>query len=129
MKRMNLKKYDNKYVRITDIDNKIYEGLCDFNSKEFNECEYGKNEDSLDILNIKFYKFCIKNIEEIDNFDSEKYTDLEELIIDSDIDFIEDAFDFDEKIHNDRLILCLKDHYNDFEDKNRIDKIINKYSK
>ena len=98
---MNLKKYDNKYVRITDIEDNSYDGLCSYNDKEYNEHEYGKDEDSLQILNIVFYKSFIKNIEIIDNFNSNEYGPLEELIIESGVDFIEDAFDFNDKIHND----------------------------
>ena len=129
MKNISLKKYDNKYVRIIDLEDKIFEGLSNYSNKEYNECEYGRNEESIDILNIKFYKFCIKKIEIIDNFNSNEYSDLEELIIDSDIDFIEDAFDYEDKIHNDRLILCIKDHMDKFDDINRINKLIEKYSK
>ena len=124
---MKLKKYDNKYVRITDIEDICYEGLCYYNDKEYNECEYGRNDDSLDILNIKFYNSCIKKVKILDNLSNNEYGNLEKLIIDDDIDFIEDALDTEDKIHIDRLILCIKDNINSFKDKDKIRKLLNKY--
>ena len=86
---MTLKKYDNKCVRIIDTDDNIFEGNCIFNNKEYNEHEYGRNE----------------------------YSMLEELIINSDVDFIEDALEMCNEVEKDRLILCLSDKKN--IDKNR----------
>ena len=119
MSNMNLKEYDNKCVRITDIDDSTFEGICSFNNKEFNECEYGRNEDSLDILNIKFYKPFIKEVEVIKDFNNKEYGNLEELIIDSGIDFIEDALEYENDIHKDRLKLCIKDNIDKFNDKEK----------
>ena len=122
---MNLKKYDSKLVKIIDNNDDVYEGICYYYDKEYNEFEYGRNEDSLKILNIIFFESNIKSIEEIENFTNPKYDNLELLIIDSDIDFIEDALELDE-IHTDRLIRCIKDNIEKFEDKERILEIINK---
>ena len=119
MSNMNLKEYDNKCVRITDIDDSPFEGICSFNNKEFNECEYGRNEDSLDILNIKFYKPFIKEVEVIKDFNNKEYGNLEELIIDSGIDFIQDALEYEDDIHKDRLKLCIKDNIDKFNDKEK----------
>ena len=124
---MNLEKYDHKCVRIIDSEDKCFEGICEFNDKEYNEHEYGRCEDSLQILNILFYPSYIKHIEELDSLSSTEYKDLEELIVDSDIDFIEDALDMCEKEQIDRLILCIKDHLDEFEDKEKIKEIIDKY--
>lgn len=121
---MNLKKYDNKIVRIIDTENNCFEGICYYNSKEYTKHEYGIDEESLQILNIIFYKSSINKIEIIENFKSNEYSDLEKLIIDSDIDFIEDALDIDDKIHRDRLILCIKDNINKFKNKEEIEKLI-----
>ena len=108
---MNLKKYDNKYIRIIDTDDTEFEGLCSYNNKEFNDVEYGRNEDSLQILNIMFYKSFIKTIEVIDNFSNKEYGNLEKLVIESGIDFIEDALESEDQIHVDRLILCINNKY------------------
>ena len=126
---MNLKKYDNKCVQITDRDNKIYEGNCYFNDREYNEHEYGRNEDSLQILNIIFYKSDIKKIKLIGKLSSTEYGSLEELIIDSDIDFIEDALDSEDTVHIERLVRCIKDNIEKFENKEKIEKLIEKYSR
>ena len=130
---MNLIKYDNKCVRITGIDNKCYDGICSYNTSEYNEHEYGKNEDSLEILNVMFYRFFIKKVELLEHFSSTEYGALEELIIDfeggPDIGFIEDALDHEEEIHNERLLLCMREHIHDFENKEAIEKLIERYTK
>lgn len=59
---MDLKKFDNKCVRIIDIDDIVFEGNCTYN----------------------------------------------------------------DKVHNDRLMLCLKDNIDKFDDKDRINKLIEK---
>ena len=104
---MNLKKYDNKWVRIIDTDDNVFEGNCIFNSKEYNEHEYGMNEDSLQILNISFYKSYIKSIEILKELRKDEYTMLEELIVDSDKDFLDDALDMCNEIEKERLMLCI----------------------
>lgn len=106
---MTLKKYDNKCVRIIDTDDNVFEGNCIFNSKEYNEHEYGMNEDSLQILNISFYKSYIKSIEILKELKKDEYTMLEELIADSDKDFLDDALDMCNEIEKERLMLCIKD--------------------
>ena len=105
---MNLKKYDNKLVRITDIDDNQYEGICAYSNEEFNECEFGTDEESLDIICIKFYKSNIKNVEIIKEFSSE-YGQLEELITSFGDDLIEEVFDSEEDEHIYRLLKYIKD--------------------
>ena len=118
---MNLKKYDNKLIQIIDTQNNTFEGLCQYNGKEYNEHGYGKKEDSIQILNIIFYKSTIKQIKEISTFTNPNYDKLEELIVDSDIDFIEDALEYND-IHKERIIKCLKD-------KNKYTELLEKYDK
>ena len=105
---MNLVKYHGKLVRITDMDNNQYEGICSHNNEEFNECEYGINEESLDIICIKFYKFNIKKVEIINNF-SKEYGDLEELIVEYGEDLIDEVFESEENEHIYRLLRCIID--------------------
>ena len=116
---MNLVKYDNKLVRITDKFDNIYEGVCYYYSSEYNEHEYGVNEDSLEILNFIFYKNIIKKVEEIKFI--YKYGYLEELIIEDDIDFIEDVLYSEEEENIYRLLLCIEDNLDKIDD---IDKLI-----
>ena len=103
---MNLVKYDNKLVRIIDSDNNQYEGICSYNNEEFNECEYGTNEESLDIICIKFYKSDIKEVEIINKF-SKDYGKFEESIIESDL--IDEVFDSEENEHIYRLLKYIVD--------------------
>ena len=106
---MTLKKYDNKCVRIIDTDDNVFEGNCIFNSKEYNEHEYGMNEYSLQILNISFYKSYIKSIEILKELRNDEYSMLEELIVDSDKDFLDDALEMCDEVEKERLMLCIKD--------------------
>ena len=106
---MTLKKYDNKCVRIIDTDDNVFEGNCIFNSKEYNEHEYGMNEDSLQILNISFYKSYIKSVEILKELRNDEYSMLEELIVDSDKDFLDDALEMCDEVEKERLMLYIKD--------------------
>jgi hypothetical protein len=105
---MKLVKFHGKLVRITDINNNQYEGICLHNNEEFNECEYGIDEESLDILCIKFYKHDIKKVELINNF-SEEYGYLEESIVEFGDDLIEEVFESEENEHIYRLLKCIVD--------------------
>ena len=125
---MNLKKYDNKLVKIIDDTGTAFEGLCYFYDKEYNEHEYGRNEKSLKILNVIFFESTIKDVTIIDTFDDSKYGNLELLIIGSDTDFIQDALEYENEIHNDRLVRCINDNIEKL-DKEKILEIIKKYYK
>jgi hypothetical protein len=105
---MNLTKYDDKLVRITDKDNNQYEGICYYNNKDFNDCEYGRNEESLDITCIKFYKSFIKKVEIINSFSNE-YGKLEELIAEDGDDLIDEVFNSEEDEHIYRLLKYIVD--------------------
>ncbi len=106
---MKLSKYDNKLVKITTAEDEIFEGICSYDSEEYNEIEYGNNEESLDILCLKFYKSDIKNVSIIDDFSS-KYGLFEEVVSIDGPDLIEEVFDREEDIHIYRELLYLKDH-------------------
>ena len=105
---MNLVKYHGKLVRITDVDHHQYEGICSHSNEAFNECEYGIGEESLDILCIKFYKFDIKKVEIINHF-SKEYGELEESIVESGEDLIEEVFESEENEHIYRVLKCIID--------------------
>ena len=105
---MNITKYDDKLVRITDKDNNQYEGICYYNNKDFNDCEYGRNEESLDITCIKFYKSFIKKVEIINSFSNE-YGKLEELIVEDGDDLIDEVFNSEEDEHIYRLLKYIVD--------------------
>lgn len=111
---MNLKKYDDKLVRITDKFNDVFEGICMYNDKDYTEHEFGKNEESLQLPSMLFYKSIIKKVEELDKF-SGPYGKLEELVVEDGIDMIEEVCYCEEDEHIYRLLLCLEDNLNSID--------------
>ncbi len=125
-----LKKYDNKKVRIQCIDGNTYEGLSEYNSKDYDYHEFGRDEESLQLMVYLFFKSDIKKIEIIDEY-SDKYGLLEKEIVEDEI-FIEEVFESEcnEDIY--RLLLCIKDKFNELKDKDEVIKQLNyllKYNK
>lgn len=105
---MNLKKYDGKFVQIiSKHDNKIYEGICEYNSRDYSFHEFGRDEENLEIFHFLFYKCDIEKIKEIDNFTG-KYSEIEKETI-SDIDLLEQGLEDEDDIQVYRLLLCLDD--------------------
>ena len=120
---MNLKKYDDKLVRITDKFNDVFEGICMYNDKDYTEHEFGKNEESLQLPSMLFYKSIIKKVEELDKFSS-PYGKLEELVVEDGIDMIEEVCYCEEDEHIYRLLLCLETHLNDIDYSNELIKLL-----
>ena len=103
---MKLNKYDNKRVRIIDNFNDIFEGICTHNSREYNFHEFGVDEESLQLLNVIFYKSNIKKVKEIKEYGG-KYSKLEEIIAEDKEEILnDDEIDEEYKI---RLRNYLKD--------------------
>lgn len=111
---MKLKNYDNKLVRITTIDDNVYEGNCYHNSKDYDYHEFGVDEESLQIVCFIFYKSDIKKVELIDDF-SDKYGLLEKESFESGIDIIEEVFESEEDEHKYRLLLYIEDHIDELK--------------
>ena len=127
---MELNKFDNKLVRIECIDGNTYEGYCQYNSNDYNYHEFGRDEDGVQIEIYLFFKRDIKKIEEIDKFSS-KYGTLEEEIF-NEIDFVEDIFESECNEHIIRLLLCIKDKYNELNNKEETKELLEtliKYNK
>ena len=120
---MILSKYNNKLVRITDIFGDVFEGICIYNDKEYTYHEFGKNEESLQLPSMLFYKSIIKKVEVIDNFSS-PHGKLEEMVVEDGIDMIEEVFYCEEDEHIYRLLLCLEDHLNDIDYSNELVKLL-----
>ncbi len=112
---MRLSQYDGKYVQILDVFDNRYEGICEYNSIDYNFHEYGKNEDGLQIMGFLFFNSIIKSVKELGDNEpfghfTEKYGQLEEEMIKSGSYFIEDAIDYGYDDHIYRLLLCLDDY-------------------
>jgi len=103
---MNLKKYDNKLIRIIDTHNNIFEGIGVHNSEEYNEAEVGRAEESIQVLYFNFYQDGIKSIEEIENY-SEEYGLIEEMIIEDGISFIENIWKDEYEKEIIRILKCI----------------------
>ena len=127
---MNLIKYDNKCIRLEDGLGDIYEGVARHDSKDYNFHEYGKDEESIQMSHTIFFKSFIKKIDIIDSF-SDKYGLLEESLIESGMDMIDEVLTSDEDISINRLLLCLEDKIDNFskEDKIELDKILKEFIK
>ena len=116
---MNLSQYDNQCIQIITVGDEIFEGICSYDHAEYNEHEYGRYEDSLQIVHFIFYESDIKKIVSLEKNESpygkftEAYGYLEKLIVEGDFDFLDEVLDIDEEEeHIYRILLCLEDYYN-----------------
>jgi len=105
---MNLKRYDNKCIRLVDGLGDIYEGVARHDSRDYNFHEYGKDEESIQMSHTIFFKSFIKKIEIIDSF-SDKYGLLEESLLESGMDMVDEVLTSEDDISINRLLLCLED--------------------
>ncbi len=109
---MKLRDFDKKHVRITCDNGDVFEGICEYNNSEYNEVEFGRNEESLEILNFLFYKSDINRIEIIEQF-SEPYGKIEEYYAREGIDCLDDVWYSNENEHTLRMLRCLDDKMRD----------------
>ncbi|MBR2549915.1 MAG: hypothetical protein IKE92_07875 [Clostridiales bacterium] len=112
----NLKRFDGKCVRIIDSSGDAFDGICFFNSYEYNECEYGRSEDSLQIENFQFYIGSIREVISLEDNDGpygrflDPYGKLEEMTVEDGIDSITDILFSEKNEHVIRLLNCLEKH-------------------
>jgi hypothetical protein len=111
---MNLKKYDEKCVRIEDTEGNVFEGICWYSDHEYNDHEWGRDEECLQMANFLFFKKDIRKIESLENHRGPygKYTAayglLEEMNVKDGIDSIESELECEEDEHVLRLLACLE---------------------
>lgn len=127
---MNLKRYDNKCIRLVDGLGDIYEGVARHDSRDYNFHEYGKDEESIQMSHTIFFKSFIKKIDIIDSF-SDKYGLLEESLIESGMDMVDEVLTSEDNISINRLLLCLEDKINSFSksDKDELKNILDTFIK
>ena len=110
---MNLAQYDGQCVRIIDTFDEVFDGICTYNNEEYNEHEFGCCEESLELINMIFYKSQIKSVESLENHTGpygkflDPYGTLEEMTIQDGIDSIKDVMFCEEDVHVIRLLNCL----------------------
>ena len=64
---MDLSQFDDKHVRITLTDGSVYEGICMYNSEEYNECERGKDEEGLQLPAMLIGRSEIASVENLED--------------------------------------------------------------
>ncbi len=111
-----LKKYDGLCVRIIDSNGDAFDGICCHNSEEYDEHEYGKSEESLQIENFLFFERDIKEIQILEDKSGpygrflDPYGKLEIMTVEDGIDSIEDVLFSEEDAHVIRLLNCLEEY-------------------
>ena len=125
--KMNLSKYNDKIVRIITINDEIYDGICSYNDLEYNLCEWGKEEESLQILSYHFYLDDIKEIIDLNGKFLDDYGQLEEKIVSGGMDEIIDAIEYTIDDHTYRILCCLEKHP-EFENKKEVLDYIKTYN-
>ena len=111
---MNLKKYDGKCVRLEDTEGNVFEGICCHNDHEYNDHEFGRDEECLQIVNFLFFKGDIKKIESLEHHRgpygkfSSAFGLIEEMNVKDGIDSIEEELDSEDDEHVLRLLACLE---------------------
>lgn len=105
---MNLRKYDGRLVSITDTCGEIFEGTAEYLVRDYCMHEFGRDEDSLQIANILFFKDDIKRIKKIDSFSS-PYGRAEIVNFEDGADVIDDILSGDNDEFRVRLIRCIED--------------------
>ena len=116
---MNLRSLENKLVKLTDSHNNVFEGIATYNDANYNKSEFGREEESIQILYYNFYKNHIYQIEEIKEY-SAPYGFLEEMILQDGMSFIEDLFEDQEEEVLLRLLNCMEQNIKTISYKNQL---------
>ena len=110
---MDLKQYDGKCVRVTDISGGVYEGICVYNSAEYDEHEFGVCEEGLDLISFLFCKSDIKKVESLEENNgpygrfSGPFGKLEETAAEEGFYSVREMLFCEENEHVIRMLRCL----------------------
>ena len=111
-----LRLYDGKCIRIIDSNGDAFDGYASYNCDEYNEHEYGRCEDSLQIENFQFYRSYITSIQSLEEHMGPyghfpgPYSRLEEFTVEDGIDSIKDMLFSEDDEQVLRLLRCLSDY-------------------
>lgn len=114
---MGLREYDGMCVRIVLNEGDVYEGFCSHNSAEYGEHEFGRAEESLQILSFLIFKSEIRDVESLEGREgpygmfSEPYGALEEMTVEEGIDAIAEVLFSEETEHICRVLCCLEKYF------------------
>lgn len=117
---LRLASFEGSFVRVTCRTGEVLEGRCEHNSADYGECELGRREESLQMLNLVVYSWQIEKVELLDETGpwapfSAPFGRLEEELVTGGADLLEDSFDRGEPEHEVRLLRCIR-AYLDGED-------------
>lgn len=121
----NIKQYDGKCVRIIDRWGTVLDGICMFNSVDYNEHEFGRREEALQIENYIVYKRQIKQVIVLEENSGpyspflDAYGELEEDALREGMVLTEDILLSEENVHSLRMMNCINAHI----DKGELDKL------
>ena len=119
---MNIRDFDNKCVRITDVSGDVYEGIASYFNSEYVFHEYGCDQEALYLTPVLFYKDDISSVVSLEGTNgpfghySEKYGLLERTCLDGGTDLIGEVFDSDEDDRILRLLYCMSDSFQSLTD-------------
>ena len=114
---MDLRKYDNKCVRLTTVDGEVFDGICCYNCAEYNEHEFGCGEEALQMVCHLFYKSDIRRIESLEDHwgpygrFSDPYGNLEETAARDGYALIDEVLTCEEDEHVLRMLRCLEKYF------------------
>ncbi len=111
---MKLHEYDGLCVRIVGSGGDLFEGFCSHNDAQYGKREFGRAEESLQILTFLFFESEIRDVESLEGNEgpygmfSEPYGNIEEMVVEDGIDSIGEVLFSEETEHVYRLLLCLE---------------------
>ena len=120
---MDLREFDNKCVRITDVSGDVYEGIASYFDREYVFHEYGCDQEALCLTPIMFYKNDISSVISLEGTNgpfghySEKYGLLERTCLDGGTDLIGEIFDSNDDDRILRMLLCINDSFQSLTDR------------
>ena len=119
---MKLSKFDGQCIQIEDNSGDLFEGYCSYNSAEYNEHEFGNDEEGLELPGMLFFKSDIRKVTSLEDHQgpygkfTSSYGKLEEMIVEDGVDMIDEVLYSEDPEHINRLLLCMEDHLKSPED-------------
>ena len=112
---MDLKKFDDKCVRILTASGEVFEGIVSYCGREYVFHEYGCDQEALLLTPMLFYQDDIVSVTSLEEVDgpfghySEKYGLLERKCLEWGSDLIEEVLESEDDTQILRMLACMKD--------------------
>ena len=120
---MELKRFDNKCVRILTASGEVYEGIVSYCGHEYVFHDYGCDQEALYLTPMLFYQDDIASVISLEEVDgpfghySEKYGLLEKKCLEWGSDLIEEVLASEDDTQILRMLACMKDHLRSLADR------------